>query len=424
MGRLVTCVWEGRSLMIEEALELRDQRGSSTLDFQCPHCGERVRAHKAGTTGQGAHFEHRIRNPLCSMETPPSRDVNERASISPVAKVSHPARAPLTLPDDPLRVRSRPDYSAIGAFLPPSCGYQALSPTLCIGLDIAWFGGSKSNPDSQFDCVVAALVGPDPKDTFLDVQRVPLTARDPDASLTASAIGKVIDRYSSQVERIVLGIDAPLLSTQVIPQGRERAWRTSDRALSDARRRVDQFLGGSNGWHPTLQPGAPLAPRIIRLVEKLERQYGFAVWKGDDELRQRVAIEVFPSEAIWALKRLGGYADHDNAEVIRMYKKMKGVSLREELVRELVFQVLSPIGSVIGFNKGWEIIQESSLNWMLADRTWMQDGSFRGGKLLDDVIDSLLCLAVAVGYAKGESHAFFSEQNLNDGHIIGPGRFE
>ncbi|NDG88883.1 MAG: DUF429 domain-containing protein [Gammaproteobacteria bacterium] len=317
----------------------------------------------------------------------------------------------------------RPDFSRIHALLPPQCGQREFKPTLCIGLDIAWFGGSKGNPDSQYDCVVAAVVGPDSKATHLDIKRVPLIGRDPDGSLTAGAIGKVIDRYASQVQSIVLGIDAPLLSTQVIPPRRARAWRAADRVLSDARRGIDQFVGGSNGWHPTLQPGAPLAPRVVHLMDALSRQHGFAVWNTKNVQHERLAIEVFPSEAIWALKRLGGYADHTNADLIRSYKKLKGVALREEEIRNLIQRVLSPVGPLIGFEEGWQMIEDSSLSWLLTDPAWVQGTEYRGGKLLDDTIDSLLCLAVAIGYAKGESHVYVDNSNPDDGHIIGPGIF-
>jgi hypothetical protein len=30
-------------------------------------CGEIVRAHRRGITGQAAHFEHRTKNPRCSL---------------------------------------------------------------------------------------------------------------------------------------------------------------------------------------------------------------------------------------------------------------------------------------------------------------------------------------------------------------------
>jgi predicted RNase H-like nuclease len=422
MGRMVVCSWEGRSLTIDEALLLRNQRASATLHFYCLECGERIRAHKAGTTGQGAHFEHLVRNPLCSGGSGSPRFSTNQKPLEHLPKFAQSSVS--ILPHGIPKIKGRQDYSPIESFLPPACGFREFRSTLCLGLDIAWFGGSKGNPDSQFDCVVAAVVGPDSKATRINIQRVPLIGRDLDATLTANAIGQVIDRLSQDVESVVLAIDAPLLSTQVIPPGRQRAWRASDRALGDARQTIDQFVGGSHGWHPTVQPGAPLAPRVIQLIKSLESQHGFTLWSGESERHERLVIEVFPSEAIWALKRLGGYADHQNADVIRSYKKLKGMLLNESEVRNLVRSVLAPVGRIIDFEEDWQLLLESALSWMIADPTWGEGAFFRGGKLLDDVIDSLLCLAVSVGYAKGESHVFFSEQNFNDGHIIGPGRFE
>ncbi len=47
------------------ATQIRDKelRGS----FRCVECGERVRAHRKGTTGQAAHFEHLQANPKCTL---------------------------------------------------------------------------------------------------------------------------------------------------------------------------------------------------------------------------------------------------------------------------------------------------------------------------------------------------------------------
>ena len=102
---------------------------------------------------------------------------------------------------------------------------------------------------------------------------------------------------------------------------------------------------------------------------------------------------------------------------------MRGTQLSEVDVRNIVSAVLSPVGSIISYARGWDIIQESALNLMLSDVMMGQGGVYKGGKLLDDVIDSLLCLAAAVAYAKGESHVYVSGLNLDDGHIIGPGVF-
>lgn len=64
----IRCKFEGDLLGIGKALEIRDRvRPGSRPKFMCIQCGKPVRAHKAGTTGQGAHFEHLERNPRCSL---------------------------------------------------------------------------------------------------------------------------------------------------------------------------------------------------------------------------------------------------------------------------------------------------------------------------------------------------------------------
>jgi hypothetical protein len=64
----VACeVWDGRrwrAIGTEEALEMRRQR--RWAGGRCAECHERVRVHKAGTTGQRAHFEHLQHNARCS----------------------------------------------------------------------------------------------------------------------------------------------------------------------------------------------------------------------------------------------------------------------------------------------------------------------------------------------------------------------
>jgi hypothetical protein len=50
-----------RVMTIEEALLTRERQG------RCIERHEPVRAHKTGTTGQSAHFEHMKGNPRCSL---------------------------------------------------------------------------------------------------------------------------------------------------------------------------------------------------------------------------------------------------------------------------------------------------------------------------------------------------------------------
>ena len=68
MPRATTCILDGSEIGIVEALQLREEflagRLQNRPDYRCAHCGEIVRAHKAGGL-MGAHFEHMSGNPSC-----------------------------------------------------------------------------------------------------------------------------------------------------------------------------------------------------------------------------------------------------------------------------------------------------------------------------------------------------------------------
>jgi hypothetical protein len=65
MAKATTCTLNGRTITIAEALALRTKRGLQG-SLRCIECGEKVRAHRKGTTDQAAHFEHHVKNPKCS----------------------------------------------------------------------------------------------------------------------------------------------------------------------------------------------------------------------------------------------------------------------------------------------------------------------------------------------------------------------
>jgi hypothetical protein len=71
MPLAVFCSFEDGRLAIEDALELRSRAPRRRkLPFLCEECGQPVRPHRAGTTGQAAHFEHHRRNPDCRLSDP------------------------------------------------------------------------------------------------------------------------------------------------------------------------------------------------------------------------------------------------------------------------------------------------------------------------------------------------------------------
>lgn len=65
MPAATTCLTDaGELISIDEALELRSTK--SRINFRCTECSQPVRPHKAGGD-TAAHFEHRSRNPGCTL---------------------------------------------------------------------------------------------------------------------------------------------------------------------------------------------------------------------------------------------------------------------------------------------------------------------------------------------------------------------
>ena len=58
---------------------------------------------------------------------------------------------------------------------------------------------------------------------------------------------------------------------------------------------------------------------------------------------------------------------------------------------------------------------------ILVDEEWRKGENYPGGKMLDDVVDSMLCLATAISYTSDNAHVWHDLKHPKDGHIIGPG---
>lgn len=304
---------------------------------------------------------------------------------------------------------------------PDLTGYAHFEPCLCVGLDLAWYGGSKGNPDSQYDCVVGCLLEAGGGSSELNLVSVPLPNRDPEALETSTAIERLIGAYQGRFNRIVIGLDAPLQSTQIIVPPRQKAWRAADHIFSQSRMAIDRLHGGSSGWHPRLQPGAPLAPRVLHLLERLKRSQGLSPWTQDEAAADRLILEAFPAEVIWTAKRLGLYESQWSSSEIKRYKMKGRPRLEAWMVRDVVNTVLKPLGPLAHAPLLWSKMVDHLIDWLLEDRARVMGGDYRGGKLLDDAVDSVLCLLVAMSYASGGAHVWFDQAQPDDGHIMGPG---
>jgi Protein of unknown function (DUF429) len=312
---------------------------------------------------------------------------------------------------------------ALGPLLPRALGLQSEGQYLCIGLDMAWFGGSKGRPDSQHDCLVWSVSDPQAKVVELCINTVKLVDRDPDAEQIFCEIKSVIEKCGEPLN-VVLAIDAPLQGVRAVPNGRQKVRRFCEERLSAGRQAIDREMGGARGWHPTIQPGIPLAPRVQKLMAKLENQLNMQCWSPELAAPSRLIIECFPAEAIWAAKRLGGYSLHPTGDAVKAYKKQQGKILSATEIESFVTGVLlNSFEQITGMPDLWPVMVRSLISQMLRREDWgSKDGRFRGGKFLDDVVDSALCLAAALSYANGKAHVWYDPENADDGHIIGPGQ--
>jgi len=304
---------------------------------------------------------------------------------------------------------------------------DAKRTTLCIGLDIAWFGGSAKDASSQYDCLASVLVTPGSQVANLTLTRIRLINRDPEAVRLLRAITKVLQSHRD-VGRIVFALDAPIQAAprqhlparEPKPDKGEIERRACEDVLSEKRRSIDRAAGGANGWHPNIQPGAPLAPRVKFLLAELIAR-GFSLWMPGASAGSRLAIECFPAEAIWATKRMGGFRAELTATHAKAYKQQERIRLTREQLERLVHDALDAFATSSGDANLWSRLVADALTWMIADQTWQTNGIYRGGKLLDDVVDTMICLATSLSYAKHGAHVWYDPQHPDDGHIIGPG---
>jgi hypothetical protein len=65
MAKMTVCILNGKSIDIDEAIDIKAMGVKVAADFRCNECNNPVRPHRAGGYS-AAHFEHLKRNPNCS----------------------------------------------------------------------------------------------------------------------------------------------------------------------------------------------------------------------------------------------------------------------------------------------------------------------------------------------------------------------
>jgi hypothetical protein len=162
----------------------------------------------------------------------------------------------------------------------------------------------------------------------------------------------------------------------------------------------------------------------MKLMARLDR-LGLRLWTEADRGAVKVVIECFPAEAIWAMKRLNRFETEHTASKVKCYKHQARNILSAQKVADLTRTVLNGFAADSGHAELWTVLVEHAIDWMCSDATWRNaPDQYRGGKLLDDVVDSMICLATSLSYAQGQHHVWQDPAYPEDGHIIGPGNLD
>jgi len=358
--------------------------------------------------------------------------------LAPVGQPSAPGAAMLTsvskFPSTRTAVLERPVDVTGEVVFTPTKSYQG-DLVLCLGLDLAWWGGSSGDPDSQYDALTSVVPGDERGNP--QFQRVTLSANphpnqfapncDPDATAILGAIEKVIEQRPAS--KVVLAVDAPLIAAarslpprSKLATGGALARRQPENALAAA------MAAGPAAWRQVchIQPGAPLCPRVTALVGGLTSKCGFRLYDPDAPgMPDRLLIECFPSEAIWALGCLQHYGDITPDQACQY--KSKNLKTRSQPWYVLAAAVHH---NLAGFSPAIGLPAASVHRWILnAAATLLTDPrlldeakvDLLAGKLFDDVVDALNCLFTAVALSQNAAH-IWRGTNADDGHIIGPGR--
>ena len=317
---------------------------------------------------------------------------------------------------------------------------------LCIGVDIAWWGGqagaSKQHTRSECLAMTTRLNG---VWSDLEIHRIDLTQSDNpeaddwtanadiEANLLVDTINKTLSRFKN-VPQVVLAGDVPMMAMDRDPQ-LPRPNKNRERRPNDVESRIVEYRQCDLKWQMDrgnspprwrdvqILPGAPLYPRIEKMVARL-KDIGFELYQSPcNAPSRRTLLECFPNEVLWSAGVLG-HAEKLTAASLRAYKRIgKGnVKLPSDVFLALCRQTLFPAMRAARLDEvTCERWYETFIEQLRHDQVITDDpAEGRTGKTFDDCVDSLLSLTAAVAFAQGIAHVH-QGANPRDGHIVGPG---
>jgi hypothetical protein len=332
----------------------------------------------------------------------------------------------------------QPTLASSTAFSMEAIPVKTEGAVLCIGVDVAWWGGQTGSGKKSSRTETIAYVSRDNGEwSQLSLKRVDLNSSykpnadpftpnaDADAHLLTQGIKEVLASHP-RIKNIVLAVDMPILA---LDDGMPRPRKANERGGEGGQYRACDLAWmrmrerSAKGWsRVNIFAGAPIVPRVRALVEKL-RELAFEVYGRCASEHQRVVIECFPNEVAWSAGVLG-FAEGLTINSLQLYKRLG--KHRTPLPQDLFDGVWKhPID--LAFRTALVDCNCRS-RWLGDVRQWLAaDGVFdkntligKTGKQFDDVIDSVLSLSAAVAYAMGTAH-IHQGTDPEDGHIIGPG---
>lgn len=315
---------------------------------------------------------------------------------------------------------------------------RLVDPTdsVCIGIEFAWWGGvGRGSPESSADVLLGQGVhseklwcraidlrsAPNPRAKEADEPNY-----DADAAVVTTSLEKEIRRLTDAgAKTIVLAINAPILTVQTSHLPRRRILTKGEKGSVTRRSCEVRFLEkvkeqrGIWSQGVSVQPGAPIAPRINHFVERLTRELGFVHWSPRvhrTQLPERVIIETLPLEAVWALGVSGAYGELEPERVAR-YRKCQRCVVAQSDAKNWAKWALrgfaGPLGELSRFEDQIETIANLAVNLRVSN------GNLRLTKRYTAIIDAAIAWFTARSFQLGNYHEFVAEDD--DGCIVGPG---
>jgi len=320
------------------------------------------------------------------------------------------------------------------------------TPILCLGIDVAWWGGQRKKPESQQDTIVYTTIKEgDAADLTFHPVNLSGSANprgsdptepnfDSDGKLLGNAVSSIIGSQRGSCSRCLLALDTPVEAAYRPKQpARIKAGKKGQKTGAERRqceRELEAYKKGllkkfaRTGWNSSLkiQSGSPISPRM-RCLLQLAQKDGFSFWRKGCPACERQLIEIFPSEAIWSLGIQGRYANASPSKV-RAYKKPKPRRISRREAKEQAMVTLSgfkelfnlPFTSRLPVQRWIEQIADHACDVSLK----RGDSIVSKGKGFDDPIESGIALLTGIAFLIGVYHAW---GDGSDGTVVGPGRF-